>query len=61
MLKRKTWMLVLAVQFMLSIVLVSSTVAITPSPAVQIARVTGETPSGETLPNPNQTHINYKV
>jgi hypothetical protein len=35
--------------------------AVTPSAAVKVARVTGATLSGETLPNPNQTHTNYKV
>ncbi|HZG58802.1 DUF4185 domain-containing protein [Paenibacillus sp.] len=35
--------------------------AVTPANAVKVARVTGATPAGETLPNPNQTHTNYQV
>ncbi|REE69589.1 uncharacterized protein DUF4185 [Paenibacillus taihuensis] len=35
--------------------------AITPSGTVKIARVTGATPAGETIPNPNQTASNYQV
>lgn len=35
--------------------------AVTPTAAIKVARVTGATPPGETLTNPNQTHTNYKV
>ncbi|MFL5357347.1 DUF4185 domain-containing protein [Archangium sp.] len=35
--------------------------AVTPTNVTKIARVTGATPSGESLPNPNQTHTNYEV
>ncbi|MCC3375383.1 DUF4185 domain-containing protein [Cohnella sp. REN36] len=35
--------------------------AITPSGTVKVARVTGATPAGETLPNPNQTASQYQV
>ncbi|WP_372633075.1 DUF4185 domain-containing protein [Cohnella sp.] len=35
--------------------------AVTPSNVTKVARVTGATPAGETLPNPNQTHTNYQV
>lgn len=34
---------------------------LTASQATKIARVTGATPEGETLPNPNQTHTNYEL
>jgi hypothetical protein len=35
--------------------------AVTPSPATKVARVTGATPSGETIPNPNHTDTAYQV
>ncbi|HEX4679599.1 MAG TPA: DUF4185 domain-containing protein [Gaiellaceae bacterium] len=35
--------------------------AVTPSLATKVARVTGATPSGETLPNPNHTDTAYQV
>ncbi|ATB33920.1 DUF4185 domain-containing protein [Melittangium boletus] len=35
--------------------------ALTPTNVTKVARVTGATPSGEFLPNPNQTHTNYEV
>ncbi|WP_202887061.1 DUF4185 domain-containing protein [Cohnella zeiphila] len=35
--------------------------ALTPTGTTMIARVTGATPAGETLPNPNQTAVNYNV
>lgn len=35
--------------------------ALTPTNVTQVARVTGASLSGETLPNPNQTHVNYEV
>ncbi|WP_044890835.1 DUF4185 domain-containing protein [Myxococcus hansupus] len=35
--------------------------AVTPSNVTKVARVTGATPSGEALPNPNQTHTGYDV
>ncbi len=35
--------------------------AVTPGNTVKVSRVTGATPAGEALPNPNQTHTNYKV
>lgn len=35
--------------------------AVTPSPATKVSRVTGATPTGETLPNPNHTDTNYQV
>ena len=35
--------------------------AVTPSGATKVARVTGATPAGETLPNPNQTATHYEV
>ncbi|MBD0379472.1 DUF4185 domain-containing protein [Paenibacillus sp. WST5] len=34
---------------------------LTASKAVKIARVTGATKAGETVPNPNQTHTNYAL
>jgi hypothetical protein len=41
--------------------IMSSAYAVTPSGTTKVARVTGETPVGETLPNPNNTHTNYQV
>jgi hypothetical protein len=35
--------------------------AVTPTQVTRISRVTGATPAGETVPNPNQTHTNYAV
>lgn len=35
--------------------------ALTPEGTKMIARVTGATPAGETMPNPNQIHMNYDV
>lgn len=35
--------------------------AVTPTNVTKIARVTGATPAGESLPNPNQTHTSYEV
>ncbi|AKJ00188.1 uncharacterized protein DUF4185 [Archangium gephyra] len=35
--------------------------AVTPTSVTRISRVTGATPAGESLPNPNQTHTNYEV
>lgn len=35
--------------------------AVTPTNVTKIARVTGATPAGESLPNPNQTHTKYEV
>ena len=35
--------------------------AVTPTNVTKVARVTGATPAGELLPNPNQTHTNYEV
>lgn len=65
-------MTILAMLLMLSIVMpsfaedlpqpaASSAFELTASKAVKVARVTGATLSGETVPNPNQTHINYAL
>ena len=35
--------------------------AVTPTGVTKVSRVTGATPAGEVLPNPNQTHTNYEV
>lgn len=35
--------------------------AVTPTNVTRVSRVTGASPAGETLPNPNQTHTNYEV
>lgn len=35
--------------------------AVTPADATTISRVTGRTPAGETMPNPNQTPVHYSV
>ncbi|QQR42047.1 DUF4185 domain-containing protein [Myxococcus xanthus] len=35
--------------------------AVTPSNVTKVSRVTGATPAGELLPNPNQTHTNHDV
>lgn len=40
---------------------IGSASALTPTGTTMISRVTGATPSGETLPNPNQTAANYNV
>jgi hypothetical protein len=52
--------------FVVMVVLVSTLVigsvsAITPSGVTMISRVTGATPAGETMPNPNQTHARFDV
>lgn len=35
--------------------------AVTPTSVTKVSRVTGATPTGELLPNPNQTHVNHEV
>ena len=35
--------------------------ALTPTGLQTVSRVTGPTPAGETVPNPNQTHANYDI
>ncbi|MCY1074133.1 DUF4185 domain-containing protein [Archangium lansingense] len=35
--------------------------AVAPTNVTKVSRVTGATPAGESLPNPNQTHTNYEV
>ncbi len=59
--KRKAWMIAIVLQLVLSTVWISSSSAITPSGTTKVARVTGATVSGETIPNPNQSHTNYQV
>lgn len=41
--------------------LAGSAGAVTPTGTTKVSRVTGATPSGESLPNPNQTHTRYEV
>ncbi len=58
---KKTFMVAVALQVILSLVLISSASALSVTQATKISRVTGATPAGETLPNPNQTKANYTV
>ena len=57
----KSWKLSALVSCLGAAVLPGESLAVTPTNVTQVARVTGATPSGETLPNPNQTHTNYEV
>lgn len=52
---------VVALQASLATVYGGSAAAVTPINVTKIARVTGATQAGETIPNPNQTHWNYQV
>ncbi|MGG4341279.1 DUF4185 domain-containing protein [Paenibacillus lautus] len=52
---------VLAVSIIFASAWAGSAEALTPEGTKMIARVTGATPVGETMPNPNQTHVNYNV
>lgn len=52
---------VLAVSIIFASAWAGSAEALTPEGTKMIARVTGATPAGETMPNPNQTHVNYNV
>ncbi len=63
MLKRKWAWGSLAVSMLLAgmTVFLGMASAVTPTNVVKIARVTGATKSGETIPNPNQTHSQYQV
>jgi hypothetical protein len=57
----KTWKRAVFLQAMGVLVLASTASAVTPTGVTKVSRVTGATPSGEFLPNPNQTHSNYEV
>jgi hypothetical protein len=57
----KTWERAVSLQAVLVLGLTSSAGAVTPTGVTKVSRVTGATPSGESLPNPNQTHTNYEV
>lgn len=52
---------VLALSIIFASAWAGSAEALTPEGTKMIARVTGATPAGETMPNPNQTHVNYDV
>jgi hypothetical protein len=53
------WLLV--AQLLMATLHAGSAGAVTPTSVAKISRVTGATPAGETLPNPNQTATNYAV
>nr|WP_144925767.1 DUF4185 domain-containing protein [Paenibacillus bovis] len=59
--KRKLISKIAFVFLLVSTVFVGSTQAVSPSNIQMIARVTGPTPPGETLPNPNQTHTRWDI
>ncbi len=59
--RRKKLLIFIALQIGLSTVIFSSAEAITPSATTMVARVTGATPDGETMPNPNHTDTNYQI
>ncbi|MEQ2525845.1 DUF4185 domain-containing protein [Bacillaceae bacterium CLA-AA-H227] len=59
--KKKIFSMFVGTLVLVGTLLISSASAITPSNVTMISRVTGATPSGETMPNPNQTHANYDV
>lgn len=54
-------LLLLPLVVCLAAVAAAPAAAVTPSPATKVARVTGATPSGESLPNPNHTDTGYQV
>ncbi|WP_415835347.1 DUF4185 domain-containing protein, partial [Corallococcus soli] len=56
-----TWKRVVAVQAVWLLGGAGTAGAVTPTNVTKVARVTGATPAGELLPNPNQTHTNYEV
>lgn len=41
--------------------LAGSAGAVTPTSVTKVSRLTGATPAGEALPNPNQTHVRHEV
>ncbi|MCP3145233.1 DUF4185 domain-containing protein [Pyxidicoccus xibeiensis] len=57
----KRWERSLLVQAVLVLAFAGSAGAVTPTGVTKVSRVTGATPAGELLPNPNQTHTNYEV
>ncbi|WP_206663824.1 DUF4185 domain-containing protein [Robertmurraya kyonggiensis] len=59
--KKKIFSMFVGTLVLVGTLLISSVSAITPSNVTMISRVTGATPSGETMPNPNQTHTKYDV
>ncbi|WP_028610183.1 DUF4185 domain-containing protein [Paenibacillus harenae] len=59
---RRKWLLSLLVfQFAFCSLLIGTAEAVTPTGLEMVARVTGVKPEGETMPNPNQTDINYQI
>ncbi|MBN8227765.1 DUF4185 domain-containing protein [Corallococcus macrosporus] len=56
-----TWKRAVVLQVMCLLSGAGTAGAVTPTNVTKVARVTGATPSGELLPNPNQTHTNYEV
>ncbi|PTM59798.1 DUF4185 domain-containing protein [Desmospora activa] len=59
--RKKVFVSTLLMSVLLCTVFFSSVEAVTPSGPEIIARVTGATPAGETVPNPNQTDVNYRI
>ncbi|NMO16682.1 DUF4185 domain-containing protein [Pyxidicoccus fallax] len=59
----RTWKRTLRLHVMpaLALLMAGSAGAVTPTGVTKVSRVTGATPAGEVLPNPNQTHSNYEV
>jgi hypothetical protein len=58
---KKSLFLAVILLVMISMVLLSSVSALSVTQGTKVSRVTGATPAGETLPNPNQTKANYAV
>ena len=59
--KNRVGTALLALTVAAATIAIGSASALTPTGTTMIARVTGATPAGETMPNPNQTAANYNV
>ncbi|MFP2930525.1 DUF4185 domain-containing protein [Pyxidicoccus sp. 3LG] len=57
----RSWGRFLLLRAVLVLGFASSAGAVTPTGVTKVSRVTGATPAGELIPNPNQTHTNYEV
>ncbi|WP_164012138.1 DUF4185 domain-containing protein [Pyxidicoccus trucidator] len=61
MTRAKSWERTLLLHAVLLCGLTGSAGAVTPTGVTKVSRVTGATPAGEFIPNPNQTHTNHEV
>jgi hypothetical protein len=59
--KKKLLTMFLVLTLLTSMAFAGGAAALTTSNTVKVARVTGATPAGETLPNPNQTKTNDQI